>query len=360
MGNVLGSVSKAAVVLLVAWGCAPAFALAADHPVAFPTDPAPAAYSPSSVETAVGDTVTFSGAFASHPLVWNSGDFATQASGTTNAYTFTHPGTFAFHCSIHASMVGSVHVAGNQFATPEFSWAPSSPKTGEAVTFSAGAFSDPDGTIARYEWDLDGNGSFETVGATPTHSYAAAGAVTVRLRYVDNGHETSPATAHALTVAQGSATGGGGTGGGSATPSPAPPTSPGSTSPGSGGTGGSTTAPGGDDQGAGPSAGGTTAPRVRLGARALTFRSGHARAAVTLSAAGSARATLKRGSTVLATGTATLRAGAGTVRLTITKAGTRALRRAHGGVRATLTVVVHRAGSGKTRTAKRTLTVKLG
>jgi plastocyanin len=355
MGNPLGSVSKAFAVLLVAWGCAPAAARAGDHPVTFPSNSLPAAYSPASIEAAIGDTVTFSGAFASHPLVWNDGDFTTQSTGTTRTYSFSRAGSFAFHCAIHASMVGSVHVAGDQLATPEFSWAPSSPKTGEAVTFSAGAFTDPDGTIARYEWDLDGNGSYETVGAAPAHTYATAGTVTVKLRYVDDGHETSAATAHALSVAQGPATGGGST-----TPSPAPPTTPGSAPPGSGGTGGSTTAPGGDDQGAGPSSGGTTAPRVRLGARALTFRSGHARAAVTLSAAGSARATLKRGSTVLASGTATLGAGDGTVRLTITKGGSRALRRTHGGLRATLTVIVHRAGSRQTTTAKRTLTVKLG
>jgi plastocyanin len=358
MGNLRGSVSKAAVVLLVAWVCAPAVALAADHPVTFPAGTFPNfSYAPPNTEAAVGDTVTFSGAFAGHPLVWNAGDFATQSSGTTNAYTFTHPGTFAFHCQIHASMVGSVHVAGNVLATPDFSWAPTAPKTGQAVTFTPGAFTDPDGTVVRYEWDLDGNGSFETVGVAPSKTYSAAATYNVGLRYVDDSHETSSATTHPLTVAQAPA--GGGTGGGG-TPSPSPtPPKPGSPSPGTGGTGGSTTSPSGGEQGAGTSTPGTTALRVRLGARALTFRSGHARVTVVVNLPGSVKATLRVGKAVLATGSATLRAGTRTVRLTLTKAGARALRRAHGGVRATLTVVARRRAGAKATMVKRTLTVKI-
>ena len=41
--------------------------------------------------------------------------------------------------------------------------------TGGHVTFDASASTDPDGTIAKYEWDLDGNGTYETnTGSTPT------------------------------------------------------------------------------------------------------------------------------------------------------------------------------------------------
>ena len=337
----LGSVCQAVAVLLVAWGCAPAVALADDHAVGFPAGALPEPYSPVDTEAAVGDSVTFSGAFASHPLVWSAGDFTTQSSGTVRSYTFTQPGRFTFHCQIHASMVGSVHVAGNTFATPDFSWTPASPQTGQAVTFTPGAFTDPDGTIARYEWDLDGDGFYETVGPKPTRSYSAAGTVSVALRYVDDRHEASLATAHPLTVTPGPGGGGGGTGGGggATTPPPTSPTAPGRT-PASGG--GSTTSPGSGDQSAGPSAPGTTTPRVRLGARALVFRTGHARVAVTATATGIARATLRKGTTVLATGGATLRAGAGSIRLTLTKAGARTLRHAHGSTRATLTVLTRR------------------
>jgi len=358
----VGVMSKAAAVLLVTWGCATATAtaMADDHPVTFAPGVSPVQYSPSTTEAAVGDTVTFNGAFGSHPLVWTNGDFLTQSTGTTNSYSFTRPGTFAFHCAIHPStMFGSVHVPGNAFATPEFSWGPASPKTGQAVTFTPGAFTDPDGTVVRYEWDLDGDGIFEATGAAPSRTYSSAGSYDVALRYVDDSHETSPATTHPLTVAQGPIGGGGGGGGtggggggtgGGGTPSPSPtPPKPGSPSPGSGGTGGgSTTSPSGGEQGAGTSTPGTTALRVRLGARALTFRSGHARVTIVLNLSGSAKATLRAGKTVLATGSATLRAGTRTVGLTLTKAGTRALRRAPGG-----------GGAPPAPTARRTLTMKL-
>ena len=39
------------------------------------------------------------------------------------------------------------------------------------MAFDACGSTDPDGTIAKYEWDLDGNGSYETnTGATATTS----------------------------------------------------------------------------------------------------------------------------------------------------------------------------------------------
>jgi hypothetical protein len=57
------------------------------------------------------------------------------------------------------------------------------------VAFDGSASSDPDGTIAKYEWDLDGNGSFETsTGTTASASriYTAAATLTVGLRVTDN------------------------------------------------------------------------------------------------------------------------------------------------------------------------------
>ena len=70
-------------------------------------------------------------------------------------------------------------------------------KAGETVSFNASASSDPDGTIAKYEWDLDGNGSYETnTGTTPTtsHTYSTAGNVEVGLRVTDNGGATATTT----------------------------------------------------------------------------------------------------------------------------------------------------------------------
>jgi subtilisin-like proprotein convertase family protein len=60
---------------------------------------------------------------------------------------------------------------------------------GRVTTFDGSSTTDPDGTIAHYEWDLDGNGSYETDGGaspTTTKTYAATGSVTVGLRVTDD------------------------------------------------------------------------------------------------------------------------------------------------------------------------------
>ena len=69
--------------------------------------------------------------------------------------------------------------------------------TGQTVTFSGSGSTDQDGTIAKYEWDLDANGTFErNTGATPTTTttYATTGTRNVVLRVTDNGGKTATAT----------------------------------------------------------------------------------------------------------------------------------------------------------------------
>jgi subtilisin-like proprotein convertase family protein len=64
---------------------------------------------------------------------------------------------------------------------------------GELVTFDASASTDPDGTVAAYEWDLDGDGRFETLGgASPlaARSYPNAAVLRVGLRVTDNDGRT--------------------------------------------------------------------------------------------------------------------------------------------------------------------------
>ncbi len=66
----------------------------------------------------------------------------------------------------------------NRAPAASFTATPSTALSGVAIAFNGTASSDPDGTIAKYEWDLDGNGSYETnTGATATTSqtYATPG-----------------------------------------------------------------------------------------------------------------------------------------------------------------------------------------
>jgi PKD repeat protein len=92
--------------------------------------------------------------------------------------------------------------APNQPPAASFTAAPNPTLTGEVVSFDGSASSDPDGSISKYEWDLDGDGTFETdSGSTSTvsHSYTAPGTVAVKLRVTDNRGD-SQQTGNTLTI----------------------------------------------------------------------------------------------------------------------------------------------------------------
>jgi PKD repeat protein len=93
-------------------------------------------------------------------------------------------------------------VVTNRAPVSSFTATPGSVNKGQTVMFNGSASSDPDGSILKYEWDLDGNGSFETnTGTTPTtsRSYSAAGTVETKLRVTDDKGATS-VSAKTVTV----------------------------------------------------------------------------------------------------------------------------------------------------------------
>lgn len=85
--------------------------------------------------------------------------------------------------------------------TAAFTFDPNPGIAGEPMTFD-GSTSGDDGTIARYEWDLDGDGTYETdtlTVAKATTTFAAPGTFTVRLRVTDD-HGVQDAVSHQVTV----------------------------------------------------------------------------------------------------------------------------------------------------------------
>ncbi len=66
------------------------------------------------------------------------------------------------------------------------------PGVGDAVDFDGSGSSDPDGSIATYQWDF--GDSTTATGATVTHSYGTAGTYTVELTVTDDGGKTNTAT----------------------------------------------------------------------------------------------------------------------------------------------------------------------
>jgi plastocyanin len=290
-------------------------AVAADHPVTF----AAYAYSPPDLSVAVNDTVTFSGTFMNHPLVWSGGVPATTNAGSSKQFThFTHPGIYSYYCQLHVNsqnMRGTITVVNQHPANVSFAVSPA-PRAGQPVTFTYTGDAEPDGTLTSWQWDLDGNGLFET--STPTGvattTYTTPGTVTVRMRAIDDFGEPSATAEQAVTIA---AAGSGGSGG-----------------PGSGSSGSKD----------------TTAPRatlLKLRGLKLSFRS---------SERASATATLRARGKTIARGTAKAKSGTLSIRLRLTSAGLKMLPRRHK-LRATLTLTL-RDSSGNRRSVKRTLTVK--
>ncbi|MCW2991401.1 MAG: hypothetical protein JWM73_1995, partial [Solirubrobacterales bacterium] len=95
-----------------------------------------------------------------------------------------------------------LEVYGNGVPTGSLS-VPAAAVAGHAVTLDASSFTD-DGALATYDWDFEGDGSFDqtTVTPTTTHAYATVGSFTPQVRVTDTTAGSSIASAAiAITAA---------------------------------------------------------------------------------------------------------------------------------------------------------------
>jgi plastocyanin len=70
-------------------------------------------FSPRTIKVSVGDTVTWTNADdIPHTVMSTTSTFKSKAMDTDDkfAFTFTAPGTFAYFCSLHPHMTGSIVV----------------------------------------------------------------------------------------------------------------------------------------------------------------------------------------------------------------------------------------------------------
>jgi large repetitive protein len=163
---------------------------------------------------AIGATVTFNGTASSDPggsiakYEWDldgDGTFETDTgtlATTTKAYTVgkTYFVKLRVTDNNGASSIAFDNLRVNAKPVPNFSYLPVDPLVGQQVTFDGTASADPDGTVASYQWDLDGNGSFEATGPNPTHTYNNAGTVSVKLRVTDSDNTQSDVLARNVTI----------------------------------------------------------------------------------------------------------------------------------------------------------------
>ncbi|MFD2028280.1 PQQ-dependent sugar dehydrogenase [Promicromonospora aerolata] len=78
------------------------------------------------------------------------------------------------------------YAEGNKAPQARFTATPgSSSQAPLEVTFDASGSSDPDGDTLTYEWDVDGDGTFDATGVRTTHTYTELDVYTARLRVTD-------------------------------------------------------------------------------------------------------------------------------------------------------------------------------
>src|ERR671922_162132 len=135
--------------------------------------------------------------------------FDEDATGPTASTSYTSPGTRTVAMRVTDGTVNDdtaqTVIATNpvtvttSLPNASFTVSPNPAQLGQTVNFNGAAPDDPDpgGSITTYEWDLDGDGSFETsTGGTATTSrtYNSPARLTVRLRVTDNNGDSGETT----------------------------------------------------------------------------------------------------------------------------------------------------------------------
>ena len=124
MGRARIAAMTIAVVLAIAACSESSTTAPSAQPSAGPSPTAPAAggsnvsianfaFAPASLTVAVGTAVTWTNSDSTgHTVTADDGSFASDklATGATFEETFTEAGTYAYHCSIHSSMTGTITV----------------------------------------------------------------------------------------------------------------------------------------------------------------------------------------------------------------------------------------------------------
>ncbi len=158
-----------------------------------------------------GQVITFDGSASADPngdaltYSWDFGDGST-GSGVNPTHSYAATGTYTVTLTVNDGQLDSNPVPTSaEIALPAANRAPTadpagpySGNTGQAIRFDGSGSSDPDGDALTYSWDF-GDGSIGT-GASPTHTYSAAGRYEVSLVVNDGALDSAAATTTAEVV----------------------------------------------------------------------------------------------------------------------------------------------------------------
>jgi len=182
----IGILLVMSLVLAAAYGCAlfnlPPIALLSASPTSG-APPLTVQFSASASYDPNDDALTYS---------WDFGD-GSDGTGMTVAHVYAAVGQYMARLTVtdtggmQATVTQTILVseqAVNDVPTASFTASPSSGGTPLTVAFNASASTDPDGSIASYEWSF-GDGQTGT-GITPTHSYLTQGTYTAVLTVTDD------------------------------------------------------------------------------------------------------------------------------------------------------------------------------
>ncbi len=167
------------------------FTASVSHTVKIYAQPV-AAFGSSPARPLVGELVTLDASSSSDPdgtlssYAWNLGDGNT-ATGQVATHAYLAFGVYSVTLTVTdadgftAAVTHDVKV----YAAPnaDFSYNPASPQVYQPIFFDAGLSSDPDGSIAVYNWEF-GDGTYLT-GITATHAFETGGLKTVTLAVTD-------------------------------------------------------------------------------------------------------------------------------------------------------------------------------
>lgn len=108
--------------------------------------------------------------------------------GSVSEWTVAPGGALTRRVNVPTSPVAGVQNAGITLSpsqAPVAAFTAGASAAGQTTSFDASASSDPDGAIARYDWDFGDGTSAPNAGPTPTHVYSSRGTRTVTLTVTD-------------------------------------------------------------------------------------------------------------------------------------------------------------------------------